>query len=1359
MTSGKPNRVRCLAAVAWRAFFSMLVMMLALGCGSGSEAEDAPPAELRESAAAIGPANLALNKPTTQSSTDFGAEASRAVDGNADGNWDGGSVTHTLHEHQAWWQVDLGQIQAIGEVVLHNRTDCCSERLSNFSLWVSEDGIVWRSLSHPGTVSTQVSFGVYRKARYVRVKLHGNGPLSLAEVEVFPGQENLALDKPAVQSSTEFGADASRAVDGNTDGNWDSASVTHTTTESAPWWQVDLGEVQAVGEVQLFNRTDCCGARLGNFSLQVSLDGSTWQTFPHPGTAGANVSFTFTRALRYVRVQLQGNNPLSLAEVRVFSSGGAPAAKHRFPFEEGAGTVVANYGLSSVAGTLGSAASWVSNGDGFGALLSGVSGSTVDFPSSVGAFGTADFTVAFQYKGGQFTGERCDLVGNRSSASHGNFFQIRMHGPTSPYHPNGTVTAEIDEDGNGTNYISLSAGAINDGATHHVAVTRSGKTLKLYIDGALAKKGGGAGVANVNGANPFRIGRSVSGTYPSSQFHPKGTFDDLWIFDSALTACELGELTGGECAVDYDGDGWNNAADNCPELPNADQADFDADGIGDLCDDDAGQAPPGAKDSSIVFGANEALAARFAPRLVFDQSATTFPMSAQSFFASLPSVTTNTSHTAIANNEVPTYYQIRQCGTDQIRIKYWWFYGYQDACDPALGPANITYMNSSHEHLAAHNGDWESVMVTLSHDRSKVAAVTYWAHGDHFTRFAGHAGIELQGAHPVVYVGKIGHGSYHETGGGESACAFWGDSRSPGPAPKTMTTWENLVNLDGDEEDWLDDDRGGGFSWGQGGVTTHPTHSPPLCNLIATSSFRFSGASEQALSGSQCKKGDDHLGNACGRKCKASDVGPNDSTVCSFVNPYWGLDGCTSYSDWFFHPGDCAQLEWTILNNGNNPFIHTNRTYERDYLIPKNDLGLVVDDPIGEPPPVPELGESIVDTSWKAPPRFAARRPLVVMAPYTYNGAELGGVYSVSASYGQAHRARIDSAWTTEVATYSENALVPGSLIPHSFFGTPATIGVTIEQKAAFTPLFGGLSTLISTSYFLDSPVVAGSLAVGSPDKSRWFGVTPNGQLVRRADNMSTVISGQNIVAGSLIGDTYAPLVGAQINGVWGVNKSGALLLAWTTANALHPGTYAVSVVGNFGLVPGSLATVARTGPAGGVYGVNAAGNIVRHEYAPGTNTSVTSQIAVDANVVPGSLISADGHANALLGVNERGRVIATYQTPSGNLAIGELAGISGIVPGSLAYAGPTAGVVGVDRDGNLVRIWRDGAWHAEPVAGDTAAIFPLTMTPGSEYGGDGTVYAVDRNGRMVHTSFDGSTLVATTVMDTDLEALDPERN
>jgi hypothetical protein len=56
--------------------------------------------------------DLALSGIATQSSTtDWGngpAVASRAIDGDTDGNFWDGSVTHSADE-QAWWQVDLGQ--------------------------------------------------------------------------------------------------------------------------------------------------------------------------------------------------------------------------------------------------------------------------------------------------------------------------------------------------------------------------------------------------------------------------------------------------------------------------------------------------------------------------------------------------------------------------------------------------------------------------------------------------------------------------------------------------------------------------------------------------------------------------------------------------------------------------------------------------------------------------------------------------------------------------------------------------------------------------------------------------------------------------------------------------------------------------------------------------------------------------------------------------------------------------------------------------------------------------------------------------------------------------------------------------
>lgn len=81
---------------------------------------------------------------------------------------------------------------------------------------------------------------------------------------------NLALNKTATQSSITSGGVASRAVDGNTDGNFANNSVAHTASETQPWWQVDLGVVANITTIEVWNRTDCCADRIKDFYVLVS---------------------------------------------------------------------------------------------------------------------------------------------------------------------------------------------------------------------------------------------------------------------------------------------------------------------------------------------------------------------------------------------------------------------------------------------------------------------------------------------------------------------------------------------------------------------------------------------------------------------------------------------------------------------------------------------------------------------------------------------------------------------------------------------------------------------------------------------------------------------------------------------------------------------------------------------------------------------------------------------------------------------------------------------------------------------------------------------------------------------------------
>lgn len=142
---------------------------------------------------------------------------------------------------------------------------------------------------------------------------------------------NYALGMPSEQSTTWVGI-AARANDGNTSGDWNNNSVTHTAGDVQPWWQVDLGQLRQIGTIKIWNRTDCCPERLSNFYLLVSdnpfTSGNLAETLAQSGvsayqitnTVNVQTQISVNRSGRYVRVQLINQDYLSLAEVEVFGS-------------------------------------------------------------------------------------------------------------------------------------------------------------------------------------------------------------------------------------------------------------------------------------------------------------------------------------------------------------------------------------------------------------------------------------------------------------------------------------------------------------------------------------------------------------------------------------------------------------------------------------------------------------------------------------------------------------------------------------------------------------------------------------------------------------------------------------------------------------------------------------------------------------------------------------------------------------------------------------------------------------------------------------------------------------------------------
>ena len=154
------------------------------------------------SVAAVAGENIAAHKSASQSSTAYGGDAARAVDGNRDNDYGHHSVTHTDFQDHSWWKVDLEKEESVGTVRIYNRGDGdVAKRLSNFDVILLDKAgnEVTRqhidSLNNQPTVDVQFS-GV--NARYVKIELNkSKTPLSLAEVEVYRAvkEEKVVADK------------------------------------------------------------------------------------------------------------------------------------------------------------------------------------------------------------------------------------------------------------------------------------------------------------------------------------------------------------------------------------------------------------------------------------------------------------------------------------------------------------------------------------------------------------------------------------------------------------------------------------------------------------------------------------------------------------------------------------------------------------------------------------------------------------------------------------------------------------------------------------------------------------------------------------------------------------------------------------------------------------------------------------------------------------------------------------------------------------------------------------------------------------------------------------------------------------
>jgi formylglycine-generating enzyme required for sulfatase activity len=163
-----------------------------------------------------------------------------------------------------------------------------------------------------------------------RIGWIGVGVLTL--IRAFLASDALADDRAdwltAVQQQTATAADPATDAAGGVDGVIDGTFGFHTGQDRSPWWQVDLGDVQPLDRVVIYNRT-AVPDRVSRVAVLLSDDGQRWtEAYRHDGTVffghsdgkPLNVRLEARRA-RYVRLQVPDDTWLHLDEVQVFGGG------------------------------------------------------------------------------------------------------------------------------------------------------------------------------------------------------------------------------------------------------------------------------------------------------------------------------------------------------------------------------------------------------------------------------------------------------------------------------------------------------------------------------------------------------------------------------------------------------------------------------------------------------------------------------------------------------------------------------------------------------------------------------------------------------------------------------------------------------------------------------------------------------------------------------------------------------------------------------------------------------------------------------------------------------------------------------
>ncbi|XP_057193123.1 uncharacterized protein LOC130556280 [Triplophysa rosa] len=276
--------------------------------------------------------NLAFIGTATQSSTFNTWLAQHAIDGKRYGTETGLYCSATTSESDPWWRLDLLDIYNIRTVIITARSDGSFEYTNGAEIRIGNsldnngnNNPICAVIPDPLPGNT-VSYSCHgMEGRYVNVVRSGRtAHLTLCEVEVYE-TENLAFKGTPTHSSTFNDWDAENAIDGLRYGPDTGSFCSATTSESNPWWRLDLLDYYDISTVIITARPGCCEDQTNGAEIRIgnSLDNNGNNNPRCAVTSGFLLGYTISYSChgmvgRYVNVVISGStSALALCEVEV----------------------------------------------------------------------------------------------------------------------------------------------------------------------------------------------------------------------------------------------------------------------------------------------------------------------------------------------------------------------------------------------------------------------------------------------------------------------------------------------------------------------------------------------------------------------------------------------------------------------------------------------------------------------------------------------------------------------------------------------------------------------------------------------------------------------------------------------------------------------------------------------------------------------------------------------------------------------------------------------------------------------------------------------------------------------------------